>query len=404
MAKRLFLFICLITVFIIFYPLLSTFFVQDDFFLLAVSKIKTVGQFIEFFIPRNDVVWYRPLSSQVFFFLGQKLFGLRPFPYHLIQILTHFLNGYLLVVFSKQLFKKITPGLFASFIYLTNASHTVSLGWVATYSFQLGVTFLLLTIIYYLKKRKTCAVLFYLLGLLTSEVLIFTLIPLFYLEYFFLKKKITSLGIFIFFSLIIIIARFIIFPSNIGGDYQLTLNSGLLANLRFYFFRMFGLPMLIRLLMFGNTGKLLVINFLITLFIGYILPFFIIRKIEVKKIIFLLLVSLSFLIPFLLMTYHQAPYYLSYSLVGISLILGYSLNSYRTTKVKYLLLVFLLSYFSIQIISFQLTYNTHWLFKRAALAEKLVSNGVYQADIGSEEYFALGANYALSVYQASLEK
>lgn len=398
MANRLSFLSLIIISLIIFYPLLFIYFVQDDFFLLSISKVNTVKTFLEFFIPRGDVVWYRPLSSQVFFFFGQKLFGLHPFAYHLIQIITHFLNGYLLIVLSKQLFKKSTPGFLASIIYLTNASHAVSLAWSATYSFQLGVTFLLLTIIYYLKNRKKYSVIFYLLGLLTSEVLIFSIIILFLIEILFLHKKISQMLIFILTSIVFILARFMIFPSKISGVYQYLITNEIFSNLRFYLFRSFGLPMLIRLHIFNNTGKLLILNLLIIIFVGLLFPLFIIKKLEAKNVLFLFLLYFIFLIPFLPLSYHQAPYYLSFSLVGFSLILGYFLSSFLKRKISFLLLIFLISYLSIQFISFKLTYNTHWLFQRASLAKKLVRQGIYQADVGSEEYFSLGANSAKKVF------
>lgn len=399
MSNRFFFLVLILVSLIIFYPLLFTYFVQDDFFLLSISKINTVRTFLEFFIPRGDVVWYRPLSSQVFFFLNQKLFGLQPFTYHLVQIITHLLNGYLLIVLSKQLFKRSKPGFIASIIYLTNASHTVSLAWSATYSFQLGVTFLLLTIIYYLKNQKKYSIIFYLLGLLTSEVLIFSIIILFLIEILFLRKKISQMLIFILTSIVFTLARFIIFPSKISGVYQYLITNEIFSNLRFYLFRSFGLPMLIRLYIFNNTGKLLILNLLIIIFVGFLFPLFIIKKLEARNVLFLFLLYLIFLIPFLPLSYHQAPYYLSFSLVGFSLILGYFLSSFLKRKTSFLVLIFLISYLSIQFISFKLTYNTHWLFQRASLAKKLVMQGIYQADVGSEEYFSLGANSAKKVFE-----
>jgi len=399
MSNRLRFLVLVIVTLIIFYPLLFIFFVQDDFFLLSISKVNTVKNFLEFFIPRGDVVWYRPLSSQVFFFLNQKLFGLWSFPYHVIQLLTHLLNGYLLIVLSKQLFKKTTPGFLAAIIYLTNASHTVSLAWSATYSFQLGITFLLLTIIYYLRKQKILTVIFYFLGLLTSEVLLLTIIILFIIELVYFRKRISRMLIYIFISSIFILARFILFPSKISGVYRYLINSDIFSNLRFYLFRSFGLPMLIKLYIFNNTGKLLIINLLIIVFVGLLFPLFIIKKLEAKNVLFLFLLYFIFLIPFLPLSYHQAPYYLSFSLVGLSLILGYFLSSFLKRKTSFLLLIFLISYLSIQFISFRLTYNTHWLFQRAYLAKKLVMQGIYQADVGSEEYFSLGANSAKKVFE-----
>src|SRR3989344_2589586 len=70
---------------IIFHKSLSVFFFQDDFFLISLSRANSLKDFMTFFVPRNDVIYFRPISLQMFYFFMFKLFGMKLIYYHLFQ-------------------------------------------------------------------------------------------------------------------------------------------------------------------------------------------------------------------------------------------------------------------------------------------------------------------------------
>jgi hypothetical protein len=383
--------------FFIFLPFLNLYFVQDDFFLLSVSRVTTFWDIFRFFIPRPDVVWFRPLSSEVFFFFGRLVFGLHPFYYHIVIFLTHLFNGYLLSVLSGQISGNKNSGRLAAFFYVTNASLAVALGWGATFSFILGVTFILLTLIFLLYAKDNWAVIFHLLGVLSSEVV--SLNCLIILILFLVKKKKINPGIIVYFliSVGILIWRYVLYPvQTAGSDYQMFINFGIFSQLRFYFFRFFGLPMLLR-----NKDPL---NFL--LLAGFTILLVLIglaihknwRNKSIKRHwVIPLSIIIVYLMPFLILNRHIAPHYLSFSLTGFCIILGI-IFSQLELRDKYLIRTFIIIYLLIQIISSKLTYNTHWLVNRAQMAKELIDKKVYSAPVGSEEYFALGAGRAGDVF------
>ncbi len=143
-------------------------------------------------------------------------------------------------------------------------------------------------------------------------------------------------------------------------------------------------------------------QFMLIYFSGFIFILvlsFVKTKQLLHKLIVPFFIFTVFLLPFLLLPNHQAPYYVSFSLIGFSMILGCLLSNLLSTKLNsilfYLSVIF---YLSIQSISIYYTYTTHWIIRRAVVSEYLVKNGIYYAPIGTEEYYALGANMAEKLY------
>ena len=72
---------------------------------------------------------------------------------------------------------------------------------------------------------------------------------------------------------------------------------------------------------------------------------------------------------------------------------------FNDSKNKLLKVGVVLLFLLIQGIGIFWTYNTHWIFQRAILAKTLVEKKSYFHEVGSEEYFSLGANTAAEVYK-----
>lgn len=385
---------------VIFFKTLFLYFVQDDFFLLSITQIKTIGDFLTFFIPRTDVVWYRPLSSQIFFLINKTMFGINPLPYHLFMLFTHFLNIALVYLLAQKIFSSKQTSLIASLIYGVSSVHFISLSWLSTYSFIIGPTFILLTFLLYFQKKFTLALLSYILGALSNEVVLFTILPLLFWDIYVNKRTLTNLAKrilpFILATLFFIYLRLLLIPAEISGQYSFTFNPpDIISMLRFYILRFLGLPMLIRGIAFTPLGKISLSLFLVVVILGVILPLYHIKsKFDkrqfVRNIVFPVFIFLSFLLPFLFMSSHYSPHYLTFSLIGGSLYFATVTADFR----KIFLVIFIVSFIILQSISVYITYNTHWLIKRAKLSRQLVEKSQLEHPVGSEEYFSLGANFA----------
>src|SRR5687767_5148767 len=76
-----------------FVPNLTGYFLADDFVLLSWTRVSSVNEVLGFFDP--SVEWfYRPFVK-VFYWVGQSVFGLRAAPFHLVSLLLHGVNAYL---------------------------------------------------------------------------------------------------------------------------------------------------------------------------------------------------------------------------------------------------------------------------------------------------------------------
>src|SRR3972149_317214 len=83
---------------VLYFPSISTFYTNDDFFHLQISKAANLNEFLNFFNLSSSVSGFphfRPLTTQVFYLLDWKLFNLNPVGLHIISFLVFFLVIYL---------------------------------------------------------------------------------------------------------------------------------------------------------------------------------------------------------------------------------------------------------------------------------------------------------------------
>src|SRR3990172_13136648 len=81
--------------FALYHSSLNYYFFQDDFFEINISKAQNLGQYLEFFKFRDDIIAYRPISLQNYFFLSGNLFALNPIGFRFITFILFFLSGLL---------------------------------------------------------------------------------------------------------------------------------------------------------------------------------------------------------------------------------------------------------------------------------------------------------------------
>lgn len=404
---------------------LSLFFVQDDFYLLSISQAETLGGFFRLFLPHPDTAWYRPLSQQLFFWLGYRIFGLNPLPFHVILFIIHWFNCLLVFILLRRFSSSFFTNFVGVFFYALNISHFLSLSWPAAFGFLLGPVGFLTTIIVFLKfikslqfgfskksvKYLVASFLIFVVSLFIIEVNIL-LLPIFIGLWLIndrkklLGKRLTMLLLtllpFILFAMFILLLRFFIFPAKVGGAYQFTI-SHFFSTLRFYFFRLLGLAQSIRLVDLSFSAPH-IISVAIFGFLGFLVPLTTrFKKIISKQAFQTGIVIASFsLLPFLLLPFHLSPHYLNFSLAGVSLMLVVAINQFGSLLNRKQMIIYLtvltVSIIVAAAIGERMEWRTHWLVRRAELAKSLVKKGIYTAPVASEEYFALGAGGAETLF------
>lgn len=97
-------------------------------------------------------VSYMPLQL-VSYVLDYSLWGLRPFGYHLQQILLHALSSVLAFVLVRRLFGRFWVAFIAGVLFAVHPSHVESVAWVSARKDVLSAAFLFPSVIFYLLAR-----------------------------------------------------------------------------------------------------------------------------------------------------------------------------------------------------------------------------------------------------------
>src|SRR3989338_4119966 len=126
MKKIYFLLILFASTFL-FKDLFSIYFFQDDFFMLSLARIKNFSDFLRFFLPHTDVQFYRPLSHELFFFVGKIIFGFNPLGFHFIVYSFYISNIYLVYRLSRYFLNSSYAQYFITSLFSISAIHYNSL-------------------------------------------------------------------------------------------------------------------------------------------------------------------------------------------------------------------------------------------------------------------------------------
>src|SRR3989344_267720 len=170
-----FLFIFFV-LFLLYYPSLNYYFFQDDWFVLNEVNNAQIGDLINFFRFRTDIIYWRPIGMFLFFFISKSLFGLNPLGFHLLSMFFHLVNAFLIGNIAYILFKNKTASFISAFLFSTAAFHFMALSWLSLSWNIVGTTFFLFALITYLKfkgqKNKLMLILtlfFFCISLASSE-------------------------------------------------------------------------------------------------------------------------------------------------------------------------------------------------------------------------------------------
>lgn len=412
---------------ILYYPALFTYFSQDDFFHFKVSLTDgSLDQFINLFgfhpFLERGIAFYRPLFREGLFNIFYSLFGLNPYPFRIMQFFLLFINSLLAFYLVNRLFNNKLLSYFVAFYYAISSAQVSPLYYLAGGVQVLGgTTFLLLTLILFIKKSPF-SFLTFLFALASHEltsiipflitILIFTqyplkkalkklwqVVPFFLVLFTYLYWEITKIGL----------------PAgekqyHLVFSLKTTLNSfmwylgwalGLPEMLVDFVFPGFKLnPSLMRY--WSNYYLPIFTTFFISLTILTIFTVFLLlkkRKIIFNKNLFFFF-SWFFigLFPVILLPLHKSTQYLETSLIAFWTIIGFiAVNTYKNLRSgKILLAILLLSLFILSATSAILQRTTYWAAQRGKFAEQLIKNITFTYPVlpkGSIIYFKNDPNY-----------
>lgn len=404
LSKHKYLVLTFIISFLIFYPSLFVFFTNDDFFFLKVSKANNIFEFFNFFSllkGPEGFGMYRPLTTQVFYFLTAKFFNLSPFPLHVISFIFFFGIIYLVYKLIKELIGNERIALLSAFLYAVSATHFGQLYYLAAFQ-ELGMTFFaLLSCLFFIRKKNVLAFLFFVLSLLSKETAI--VIPgLFFIIYIFRRgigKKTISLKrlILSFVPYIVTIGfymyvRFVSYGFATGDSYVWDFSIRKLINTTgWYLLWSFNIPESLvdfvgsglkinpNLFVFwGEQIKPILILFIVqaVLFI-YVLMKLILNRERGEKdrrenslvSLFCLVWFLISLLPVIFLPLHKFTFYLTLPLIGVVFRISYLLDE---TKInKFITGIFLVLWTTTSVLTLRFTYDTNWISQSSLISQRV---------------------------------
>lgn len=366
---------------ILYYPSFEYYFLQDDWFVL--NWVKT-NSFISYFEFRTDIIYWRPLSMPIFFWLGNKLFALNAFGFHLMAFSFFIALIFMVNKLLSTLFKDKYLALVLTYLYAIWPIHFMSLSWLSTTSYIIGALFQVTSFYYFVgfveKKRKyylLISFISFLLALASSELTI--ALPAVLLSWVILTKKKYLFNIFapyIIANLVYLVFRFVIFPLPASGTYQIQINYLLIDNYLWYLAWALNLPerfkdlidqssVFMSLKIFAQYWQISTTTTIITIIL--VGRFVRVPRSVKKASIFGFVWFTIGLTPIIFFTNHSFNIYLTFAGLGIIFIIGTLLH--KASKI--LLLAIILTWTLSSIFNLYFLRNSHWIVNEQAISKSL---------------------------------
>lgn len=384
---------------IFYYPILDFYFIQDDFFHINISQADNLESYLRFFKFRDDIIGYRPISLQNYFFFAARVFNLNPVGFRLITLITIFASSLIITKIVTKITKNANTGLVAAIFWLTASSHFYAITWISAAYNVIGTFFFLITSLTFLKYLESKKRRYYLLSLLFFLITTgsFEFSPawpiIFFIHLVLTKTPLTK-------CIKIIMPYFIIAAIYITGriffikvpqipEYQISLNLSSIKTFIWYFIWALNVPEEFKkqiahsLFVFNDTflwqfWQLIFKTTTQTLWIIFttiLIPIYFILR-NKNKLSFLIIIFFAswFIIaisPVLLLPNHTFIMYLTLSSIGIYSLIAYILVSSKKT---YLLILSV----AIWILSSLTTINFYkvnfWMIEAQKVAKESNSN------------------------------
>ncbi len=376
-------------VLIVFSSCLLNFFSADDWFHLRLIQINSWQEFFNFFSFRNtpqSAAFYRPIPTQLFFFIFYKLFGLNSIFYFGLGLTLFGLIILNLIKLLRDLKFDEKIIWIVTFIYGFSASNFSRINFVSAYQELFLSLFVLLSLRFYVKKNWWFLG-FFLLALMSKETAII-LGGLMLLADWKLKenpfKKIKEFGVIFVISILYLFLRFKIF-NTVGGDsyiWDFSIKKALNTTMWYGFWSM-GIPEF--MVDYVGSGLKIVPKFFsdfgiwAKIFLGEIGILFlsafglIILKIKtiwknLEKIIWGILFFGISLLPVMFLPWHKFSHALTLPLIGVAIVLA---EIYQLNKNKFLRFLFLMSFLILNLSTIYNLNQRHYSVTRGKISQKV---------------------------------
>ncbi len=382
------IFFIIVLALILFSPSINTFFISDDWFHLKISQISSAGEFLNFFSfsqTPQSAAFYRPIPTQVFFFVFNSLFGLNSLPFHIFTLSVFGLSLFLLFILLQKLFKKDLAVL-GTFLYAISVTHFSRLYFLSAFQEIMMVTFLLASMIFYIQAKTPRLIIFslasFILALASKETAVIFPALLLLLDW---KRNEIKIGRLIPFILVAVI-YLTLYITNLGfkteGSYNWNYSPLKTANTLFwYIFWSFGAPEF--LVDYVGSGLKIVPRFfeqfpiwskIILSLLGLVALGTVLitagnKNLFKKGFLFGAAFFLVGLLPVLFLPLHKFTLELTLPLIGFCISLAFLVKG-SSKKIGY---IFLAAYIVMNVASYIITYQTHF-----AIARSKISLNIYQ--------------------------
>jgi len=392
--------------FLLFFPGLFNFYSHDDFFHYRIAEANSLKEFISFFdLTSAPFGWgyYRPLTTQVLYFLGRTLFNFNPIIMHVIAFLMFFIVVFLVFKLIQTLSKNNLAAYLGTLFYATSAAHFSHLYSIANQELGHAIFFLSSTLAFikFLEKKKLkyyfLSLLSFVIALTCKEFALMLPIVL-ALVYFYLitRKEIkTAFKKFVLsmlpFGLILSVYLYLhVFDYGlVEGDSYIWDFSPIKAlnTLGWYGLWSLSLPKMLAEFDFVSPGfglnlslfkswprEVILALFLFLIFSGLLLTSLVIslfNKLNRKEMILggfsLIWFSLT-LLPVLFLPWHKFTTYLTIPMIGTATIIGYLLSKSHS---RFLIVLTFAVYISLSAITLEITRRVDWIGTGPRTAKKV---------------------------------
>ncbi len=367
---------------VVYLPALFVFFSADDWFHLRVSGVNSISQFLNFFsFSRNaqTIAFYRPLSTQTFLFVFQKLFGLNSLPYHLFVLVCFGYSLYLISKLAVFLLNSPKKALLAVLIYGFSVSNFTRLYFLSAFQEIALVLFSVTCILAFIEHKYIFSYLFFILALMSKETAVVIPLILFVLAWSQKKLDLKKLIPFAFILLPYLYFRLFIFGEALGETYGWNFSPIKMVNtFMWYGLWSVGAPEL--LLDYIGSGLKPIARFFTDFPIWWhliiwpllanlaFLFFLFIRKIKSidRKFVFFMASFVVSLLPVLFLPQHKFAIELGLPLVWFSLAVTWLLPENKKA-----IILFVIVFLSLNLPMNILTAQTHYSVGRAKVSKKV---------------------------------
>lgn len=155
---RFFWIFLLLSLYLIYQSSFGNYFFGDDFFNLTLAKADNLKEVVNFFSllkAPEEFPFYRPLTTQFYYWLIYKKYGLDPFVFHLVGFFFFLVSVSLVYKIIFKITKDKVKAYLTTFFYAFSSSHFYRLYYLSQFQ-ELGLAvFYLLSLLFYLKHRET---------------------------------------------------------------------------------------------------------------------------------------------------------------------------------------------------------------------------------------------------------